>query len=80
MLHFELNIKHMLPVTAEVEQNRIQYNTEGQATQWPMDFDDYKSFVQPFSLFIQQPCTLNKMWYHADRNVFRVTWFYKMLT
>jgi len=45
-----------------------------------MDFDDYKSFVQPFSSFIQQPCTPNKMWYLADRNVFRVTWFYKMVT
>jgi len=38
MLHFKLNFKRVLPVTAALEQNRIryntiQYNTEGQAPQ-----------------------------------------------
>ena len=44
-----------------------------------MHFDGDKSFVQTFSSFIQQSHTLNKLQYLADRDVFKGTWFYKMM-
>ena len=40
----------------------------------------YWCLLQPFSSFNQQSHTLNKVQYLADRNVFKITWFYKMMT
>jgi hypothetical protein len=40
----------------------------------------YQSFVQPFTSFIQQSRTLNKVQYLTDRDVLKVTWFHKMTT
>ena len=45
-----------------------EQNTEGQTLQWPVHFDHYQSFVQLFSLWIQQPQTLNKVQNPADRD------------
>jgi hypothetical protein len=59
-------------------QNRT--DIEGLATQWHMYFDCYLSFMQPLCSCIQQPCTLNKVQYPADRDVIKVTCFQKMTT
>jgi hypothetical protein len=45
-----------------------------------MHFDHDPSFVQPFRSFTQQSCTLNKVQRLTDRDVFEVTWFWKMMT
>ena len=34
----------------------------------------------PLCSHFQQPCTLNKLQYPASRDVFKVTWFHKVLT
>ena len=58
-------------------QQYSQQNTEGQALQWPVHFDRYQSCVQPFSLCIQQPQTLNKVQNPADRDVPKLPCFIK---
>jgi hypothetical protein len=60
------------------QDNRIEYGRAG--TTMTMHFDRYRSFVQPFSSFIQQSLTLKKVQYLTDRDVFKVTWFRKVTT
>jgi len=40
----------------------------------------YQFFLHPFSSFFQQSHTLNKVQNLADRDVFNVTWFHKMMS
>jgi len=59
--------------------HRTEYNTEGGGTQVTHELC-YWCLLLPFSSFIQQSHTLNKVQYLAERNVFKITWFYKMMT
>jgi hypothetical protein len=45
-----------------------------------MHFEQDPSFVQPVSSSMQQSRTLNKVQYLDDRDVFKITWFHKMMT
>jgi hypothetical protein len=42
--------------------------------------EHYQGLLQPFSSFIQQSLTLNKVQYLAEKNVFKITWLYKLMT
>jgi len=45
-----------------------------------MHLDCDQSLVQTFSSFIPQSSKFNKVQYLVDRDVFKVTWCYKLMT
>lgn len=56
------------------------FNRTGEYRRVGTHFNHYPSFVLPFSSHIQQPHTLNKVQYPADKNAFKAQWFHKMMT
>jgi len=62
--------------------DRIEYVMEYRrtGTEWPIQFNHNRSFLQLLSLFIEQSYALNRVQYLSDGDVYKVTWFHELMS